>query len=312
MAEKRKIFVVVNPEAGGGSGRRHWPRISRELKERLGNFDAEETTAIGHARMIAEDATEAGYDLVIACGGDGTIHEVVNGLFDAKKSPPPTLGIICLGTGADLIKTLGIPKDISAQIKIIAGGKGKKIDLGRVTYRNAEERKESRLFVNIADAGLGADVVRLVEKSRQFLGRRLAYLGATLRSYAAWRPTRIEIVTDHSIEIEWPSRPIAVVVANGRYFGGGMPIAPRSDPCDGYFDLIAIGEMSPLMVPLAAPLLYAKQLDRLPSVRTDRVRSVQLTSDDPVGLDIDGEPIGSLPATFEMLPKALEVCLPLK
>lgn len=303
MGPKNRAFVVVNPVSGGGRGRRDWPKVQAELKKRIGTFEFEETTAIGHARTIATDAAQAGFSPVIACGGDGTIHEVVNGIWDAAVRP--ALGIISVGTGGDLIKTLQIPRKLTDQVRIVAGKRKRTIDLGRIEYTNREEKKERRVFVNIADAGLGAEVVRQLHRSRALFGRRLAYISSTLQSYLAWEPKRIRIVTDHPDEMT--GKTLAVVVANGRYFGGGMPIAPRADPADGYFDLVVVGELNPVKVLLAIPLLYAGQLHRLDGVRSDRVRKVTLASEEPVRLDIDGEPIGSLPATFEILPGALEV-----
>ncbi len=311
MSLKQKTLVIVNPKAGGGLASRLWPRASRELRKKIGPFDFEETTAIGHARILAADAADAGYRLVVSYGGDGTIHEVINGLHDAKDSSKTALGIISVGTGSDLIKSLRIPAELSDQIKIVAGEKVQKIDLGRVSYLNHEGRQERRVFINITDAGLGAEVLRRLQRSRTFFGRRLAYLSATLVSYFAWGAKKIRITTDHPHDAAHPNRfpekILAVVVANGQYFGGGMPIAPSSSLTDGYLDVVVVGDMDPFLTTLAIPMLYSKQLVRLPNVVTDRVRSLILTSEERVDLDIDGEPIGSLPATFEILPAALKV-----
>lgn len=341
MGSKNKTFVVVNPAAGGGLGRRLWPQTSRELEKRIGPFDFEETNAVGHGRLLAAEAAQAGYAMVVSYGGDGTIHEVANGIFDSGGPPRPVLGVLCVGTGSDLIKTLKIPKNLADQIRILAGDKTRRIDLGRIDYTipvianegrspsavsgattstrwgsrgravSHPVRKERRIFINIASAGLSAEVDRRVHQSSALFGRRLAYLSSTVQSCLAWRPKRITIDLNNSKkQLDWSRKTYLVIVANGKYFGGGMPIAPGADPSDGSFDLVAVGDLSPLMVPVAIPLLYLKKLSLLPNVRSLRVRKVTLKSDEPVHLDIDGEAIGSLPATFEILPQALEVKVP--
>jgi YegS/Rv2252/BmrU family lipid kinase len=312
MKGKEKTFVVVNPEAGGGRGRVLWPRAAQELKKKLGAFDFEESTAIGHAQVLAADAAKAGYSLVVAYGGDGTIHEAANGLMESDAASRPVLGIVCVGTGADFVRTLNIPSGLSEQIRIAAGTRSRRIDLGRARYTGLSGGMESRYFINIASAGLGAEVVRRTPRFRSFLGRKPSYLAATLDAYLHWKPQKMTIVTEHGTAspVAWPEKPLIVAIANGRFFGGGMPIAPDADPSDGFFDMVAIGQFPAYQVPLALSLLYSKQIHRLKQVRHDRVRRVELASDGRVDLDIDGEPIGSLPAVFEILPSALEVKAP--
>lgn len=294
-------FVIVNPAAGGG----------REKVWDMGGFDHAVTSRPGDARVLAKKVAREGYGTVVACGGDGTIHEVVNGIYEAGASPQPALGILSAGTGGDLIKTLQIPKGWKEQLKVISNGNRQTIDLGRVTYTNRKGKKESRVFVNIADAGLGAEVVRRLPRARDLFGRKLAYLFSTLASFLAWKPAEIRIETDPSIDFRnGPKKSLSVVIANGRYFGGGMPIAPAADPSDGLFDLVTVGAMNPLTALLAVPLLYTGRLTRLSGVRMSRVKKIRLTSQEKVGLDIDGEPVGSLPVTFEILPRAMEVLVP--
>ncbi len=309
---KQKVFVIGNPKAGGGVARLFWPQACEELKNKLGPFDFEESTSIGHSQFIAQDAANAGYELVVAYGGDGTIHEVVNGIWRARTEKKPTLGIVCVGTGADLIKTLNIPKNISEQIKIIAGSKTRCLDLGQVEYTNRDGKKEKRVFINITSAGLGAEVVRRVGRSRAIFGRKLAYLTSTLESYVHWKPKKISIQTENKKtgELNFPEKPLIVVLANGRFFGGGMPIAPSADPTDGYFDFVIVGQFPSWKIPVVLSLLYFKQFHRLENVFHDRVRTVTLTSEESVDLDIDGEPVGTLPATFQVLPRSLNVKAP--
>jgi diacylglycerol kinase (ATP) len=310
MKPKEKVFVVVNPSSGGGVGHRLWPQASQELKKRLGTFDFEETTAIGHAQYLATDAARAGCSLVIAYGGDGTIHEVANGLMEARTQTKPALGIICTGTGGDFVRTLALPSDLADQVRIACGGKSKTIDLGRIRFTGISGQEDSRYFINIASCGISAEVVRRTPRYRAVLGRKPAYLAATLASYFRWKPKKVTLATDHGPLTGWPERPMTIVVANGRFFGGGMPIAPNADPSDGYFDLVAIDQMPAYSVPVFLSLLYSRQIHRMKRVYHDRVRKVHLVSEGRVDLDIDGEPLGSLPASFEIVPAALDVRTP--
>lgn len=300
-------FVVLNPEAGGGRGRRDWIKIKARLREKIGPFSFEETQSAGHARSLASMAAKSGYSPVIACGGDGTLHEVVNGLKEV--SPPPLLGILSMGTGGDFARTLALPRRLADQMEVLGRQKTRRLDLGSVTFMNLQGKRESRFFINAADAGLGAEVVRRRDRFRRLFGRRLSYLTSTLCSYTAWRPRKIFITADER-EINTQSEISCVVVANGRYFGGGMQVAPRASPNDGALDLVVSGRLNPIMLLWALPLLYLKHLDRHPSISFDRARKITLRSEEPVCLEIDGEFAGSLPAAFEIVPQALSVIVP--
>ncbi len=319
---KRKVFVVVNPYAGGNTGRTQWPHVAAELQKRLGDFSFEMSTSIGHAECLAAEARANGYDLVVAYGGDGTVSEVVNGLFEKKDSARldtshldaasrPTLGIIGVGTGMDFIKTLGIPADIDQQIHILATRKARKIDVGRISFQSMGGPK-TRLFVNIASAGLSAEVIKRVGRFRTLLGKKLAYLGATLDSRRAWKPRPITVKMSQKAETKkplvFPEKPLAVVVANGRYFGGGMPIAARADLADGCLDLIVIPDFAFYKIPYSLMKLYQKLFHRVSGVVTERVSSVILKAENAsVGVEIDGEALGTLPAEMDILPQALNV-----
>ena len=297
-------FVIINPTSGGGRAGRLWPKVAKELKKHIGAFHYEKTSEVGHARLLAQHATSAGHSPIIAYGGDGTIHEVVNGMIDAEKKPCPKLGILNVGTGGDFVKSLGFPKSLKEQIQILEEGKSTNVDLGQVDYTNGHGKTERRVFVNITDAGVGGLVVRHVQGIHKIFGRKLAYLVSTVRSYLSWKACDIEIETESTEILE---KTIAVVIANGKFFGGGMPIAPKADLSDGYFEIIKIQSMNPFYIPFFLAFLYAGQLIRLPHVQSDRVKKMTLRSKNSVPLDIDGEPIGFLPATFTILPQQLQV-----
>lgn len=302
-----KTFVIVNPAAGGGRAGKMWPAVCEKMLRSLGPFDFASTNGPGHARQLAMDATQEGYPFIVSCGGDGTAHEVVNGLLEGATKRPPTLGLVALGTGCDLARSLKIPRGIDPQISILAGKKTDKIDVGQMEYCNLDGGKERRIFVNVTDAGMGASVM-IQSRSWKILSKRLAYLVGTFQTFARWKNKRMRLVLDDE---EIPEEEYLIVaVANGRFFGAGMPIAPKASLVDGYFEVVTLGRLSPLELTMTLPLLYSKQLARLPHVSYHRAKRVKISSPDEVLLDIDGEPIGRLPASLEVRPKALEIKIP--
>ncbi|MBI2981784.1 MAG: diacylglycerol kinase family lipid kinase, partial [Deltaproteobacteria bacterium] len=284
---------------------RLWPRLEKILERRLGPLDVQWTKKSGDAREIA--ASSKNSPLMIACGGDGTIHEVANGVLNRSDSSSTTLGILSLGTGSDLIKSLGIPSNPQKQIEILCGNKETRIDVGEMEYEVPGGR-EGRFFFNIADAGIGADVLRGLGPSRSLFGRRLAYLLSTIRSYRHRKPAEMTIKADG--KTVWSEKALLVAVANGKSFGGGMQIAPQARLSDGLLDLVILRDLPPWWLPIALPALYLKKIASLPQVKIQRAQTVSISSREEVFLDIDGERIGSLPVTFQIHPAKLRVRIP--
>lgn len=303
-----EILVIVNPAAGGGRAEKLWPLVEGRLKKGLGPFDVAHTDGPGAALRAAAEAKR--YRLVVAYGGDGTIHEVANGLLcEGSPSEPspraiPTLGIISVGTGSDLIKSLKIPRDLLRQIETLAGARETAVDVGVVEFSGPGKR----VFLNIADAGLGAEVLRRLGTSRTLFGRKLAYFSAALQAYLARHVPQMTVTIDGKKEIQEPV--LIAAVANGRCFGSGMKIAPQADPKDGLLDLILVKDLKPSWLSLAIPLLYTGKVVLLPQVQMYRARQIEIESDEPVHLDIDGELVGSLPARFHIQPGAIRVKVP--
>lgn len=294
-----RTLVIVNPAAGGGRAEKIWPRLESRLREAIGPFETLKT----HRRSDAtEFAKSTGYERVVACGGDGTIHEVANGLIQQKR--PPTLGILSLGTGSDLIKSLKIPSNLVLQVEILRRGRSRPMDVGEIEF-SGDGKREKRCFLNIVDAGMGAEVLRRLGVSRSLFGRRLAYFLATLEAYRGRRPVATSVTVDQKKVWEEPT--LLAVVANGKSFGGGMQIAPHAEVSDGELEIVLVRDLTPPWLPLAIPLLYLKQVRRLPQVRLFKGRQVSLESEGPSFLDIDGELVGSLPVKIRILPAGLMV-----
>jgi diacylglycerol kinase (ATP) len=303
-----KSILIVNPAAAAGRTGRRWPAIAHLAQASSLDFEAVITTRPGDATEIARQAVRDSRPLVVAVGGDGTVYEVVNGFFDSAQAIPTssTLGLIQVGTGGDTARNLGIPTDVEAAIRVLTEGRPRVIDAGRVTLG-----ADVHHFVNIAEAGIGADVSQRANRMPRFLGGS-TYFVATIASLAGWKHKRLRIVVDGGVHRELVGQ--AVVVANCQYYGGGMRIAPQAVPDDGVFDVIVEGSIGKLEAMLKARKLYGGTHFEDPGLRRKlellHGRSVEVSSLDTVLVQLDGEVVGQLPATFEIVPEALRFMVP--
>lgn len=302
-----KVIAVVNPNSANSSTGREWPSIEEALKAGIGTFDVRFTSSPYEATSIVGDALRSGYETIVSVGGDGTNNEIVNGFFKDDKpiNPNAKLGIICRGTGADLIKTLKIPKDAEQAAGVIARGRTKRIDVGRLTFRDHSGAEVKRYFVNIASFGMGGAVDERVNRTTKVFGGFVSFLWATLITFFTFRNPSVSVSVDGGDPEEMKITNIAV--ANGCFFGGGMMVAPKAEMDDGLFDVVSIGTMSvPEALGSISRIYKGTHLD-LPGVRHIRGKRVEATSGERVLLDVDGEQPGMLPATFEIVPSAIEV-----
>ncbi|MBI1909988.1 MAG: diacylglycerol kinase family lipid kinase [Deltaproteobacteria bacterium] len=310
MSKNLKTFFIINPKAGGGKADRRWPRIRETL--RTGGFDGFEevfTEATGHATELATEALRNNFEMVVAVGGDGTIHEVVNGFFHQGTliKTGACLGILSLGRGSDLIRALGRSQKWEEQLRLLYGKETRMIDLGKIAYLAPDGRRRERYFVNIADCGIVGDVLQRLGQFPGFLGGTIAYLGSSLESFLLYRNKKVTITIDGE-KLE-PRRACAVIVANGQSFGGGLKVAPKAEIDDGLLDILIVADFHLLDFVLALPRLYAGTIDRSRSSKIiyRKAKKVHVASEEKVLLDVDGEQPGLLPAAFEIVPKGLAV-----
>jgi diacylglycerol kinase (ATP) len=308
-------LVIVNPASAGGATGRAWPRLASELRRHFGAFAVAHTARGGEAVEIAERETRAGRAFVIACGGDGTISEVAGGILRAGGGAE--LGLLPSGTGGDFRRTLEVPSRAQDAARSLREGKTRALDAGRVTFIGERGEEESRFFVNVASFGMGGEVIRRV-KSREglpagasrLLGGRLSFAAAALRSAVTFEKPSVRVSLDGGAESRLTVANFCV--ANARYFGGGMKIAPTAKLDDGLFDVVAVGDVSAAKVLTNSYRLYLGThlgMDEVNHARARRV-SARPTSDEVVRLEVDGELVGRLPAEFELLPGALRVRCP--
>ncbi len=311
-------LVIINPESAGGATRDAWPAIASELASHFGAFAPAFTKGRGDAVEIAANAARKGDRLIIACGGDGTISEVANGILAAGTNAE--LGILPSGTGGDFRRTIGIPARTADAAKILRTGQTRQIDVGRVAYTKEDGGPDNSFFIGVASVGLSAAVIARVKEEGsawlpnqgpKWLTGRASYGWAMLQTAVKSSATRLFIQLDDSAE-----RLAAVTnlcVANARYFGGGMKIAPDAKLDDGKFDVVSIGDLSAGRILTNAPRLYMGahlNMAEVGHALGAKVAVRAANKDERIPLEVDGELPGYLPATFQILPKALRVRCP--
>jgi YegS/Rv2252/BmrU family lipid kinase len=308
-------LVIVNPASAGGATGRAWPSLASEARRHFGAFAVAFTERGGEATEIAERETRGGRRFVIACGGDGTISEVANGILRAGSEAE--LGVLPRGTGGDFRRTLDVPTRAADAARSLREGKTRVLDAGRVTFLNERGEEESRFFVNVASFGMGGEVIRRV-KSREglpagaarLLGGKLSFAAAALQSALTFEKPSVRVSLDGRAESQLTVANFCV--ANARYFGGGMKIAPNAKLDDGLFDVVAVGDVSAATILTNSYRLYLGTHLGMHEVNHARARrlSARPASGDEVKLEVDGELVGRLPAEFEILPAALRVRCP--
>jgi YegS/Rv2252/BmrU family lipid kinase len=237
-------------------------------------------------------------------GGDGTVNEVANGIAEA---PNVELAVIPRGTGWDFVRTHGIPRKLEGAIDTARTGVAKELDLGRVTYRSWSGAEASSYFANIGSAGMSGAVARRANATTKALGGKVSYAWATFAVFARWHPGEMRVVVDAD---ERTGRMHDVVVAIGRYFGGGMKICPDAEPDDGLFDVLLIGAATKRDLVVTMPKIYRGTHLPHPKAELLRGRTVEIDAAEPVPVQLDGEQPGTTPARFEIVPRALRVRVP--
>ena len=308
----KNVLVIVNPASGGGRTGRSWPAVAARLRAAGLDFDTAMTSCRGEAIELSRQAVAEGRPLIVAAGGDGTINEVANGFFARGGEPAagPRLGVLPTGTGGDLRRTLGFPQDVGEAAAVLLAGRTRRIDAGRVTCTRPDGETTVRYFVNIADAGIGGDVVHQVNSGRRVINGEVTFMLASVRALLRWRNKPMRIAIDDQEPRELVAQ--QVVVANCQYFGGGMRVAPTAAPDDGLLDVLVAGDLGAIenLRGLGKIRKGTHLEDGNPKISHTLARWVAVSSPELVRVDVDGEQPGILPATFEVVPHALEVVCP--
>ncbi len=290
-----RILFIVNPSAGKGSAGVEWPTIEREIGSRFSDYEYSITERPGHATEIARDGLKRGLDVIVSCGGDGTLNEVINGVAGSDVR----VGLVPLGTGSDFGKTIGI-RTVEDSLNAIAGGFSEVIDIGSVRF---DESGLSRNFVNILEIGFGAEVMKYVNSHSN--GGRNSFTRGVFSVLMKLKKFKVTARSDRSVDYET----IEVIVANGRYFGGGMLASPDSSISDGLLDVHVLKPVSKLTTILRLKTLMNGTYIGKNYSFENRVKTISFEGNGNL-VEMDGEVVGTTPISIEVAQKGLNFLVP--
>ncbi|MEX0986131.1 MAG: diacylglycerol kinase family protein [Bacteroidales bacterium] len=299
-------LVIVNPAAGGGKAGRDWPGIELLLNSHGLVHDSVTTNRRLHAMVLTREKIEAGYSKIIVVGGDGTMNEVINGVFAQKRLPTTEvmLGLISVGTGNDWGKMFNIPADYEAAIETIKNQKTFVQDAGVVTYTRSNKTWQ-RYFINIAGMGFGARVVARsnIMKDRGKSGPGL-YFATLFTSLIRYRSIRAQIEIDGNA---FRRKVFSMNVGIGRYNGGGMIQIPDAIADDGLYSITLIKKMGKLRVIANIKKLYNGKITQHRRVESYTGKVINVDSPSLLQLETDGETLGHSPIAFQIIPRSVKV-----
>ena len=297
-----KTVFLVNPAAENGAAGRRWPELAHEAASLGLQGDTRFSERPGHLTELAREAA-ADADLLVAVGGDGTVNEVVNGIAGLDVE----LALIPRGTGGDFVRTFGIPRKLDRAVEVALRGRTRVIDLGRGRYRSWAGEDEESYFANIASAGMSGAIAKRTNETSKALGGKVSYAWATVAVFSRWRSDEVRVRVDGT---EQAGRMHDVIVANGRYLGGGMKMVPEAEPDDGLLDVLLIGDLTKRDLLLTMPKTYRGKHLPHPKATLLRGTTVEIDAPEPLPVELDGEQPGTTPVRFEIVPRALRLRVP--
>lgn len=302
------LTVIVNPHAGKRRVGQEVPELERTLQARELPYTLLRTEGRGDATRFAREALENGGRFLVAVGGDGTVHEVVNGMMGddgAPIAPDAVLGVVAAGSGCDFIRTFGLPGDASRACFHLTGDNVYPLDVGRVTYSTLSGGTDTRWFVNVAEAGLGAAVAAQAERMSPRFGQAKYFFGFW-RTLPGFRLATVRVQADRRT-YEGPA--YLVVAGNAQYYGGGMRISPRSYPGDGVLDVLVFKGPKTDSFTLLPKIYRGEHVphDHIEELRARHTLTIE--ADRPLPIEADGEVLGATTATIDIMPHALRMKL---
>jgi diacylglycerol kinase (ATP) len=303
---KEEFLVLVNPNAGGRTGERDWDKISELLKNAGVSFYHKFTEHKNHAVDLVKSHIEKGFRKIIVVGGDGTMNEVVHGIFNQNlcQTNEITLGIIPVGTGNDWCRTFNISSNYSLAIRIIKDNKTTLQDIGHVTYYDSTV-KSKRYFSNVAGIGFDAFVAKRVNKKREYkdIGK-LEYFRTLLTSLLKTKFIRYKIMLDDS---KFDDEVFSMSIGIGKFNGGGIMQLPNAITDDGLLDITIIKRVSKFTIIMLLRKLYDGTFIKNKRVHVFQAKKVKIETESPVYLETDGESLGHSPFEFGIEPRSLRV-----
>jgi diacylglycerol kinase (ATP) len=302
-----KTVAIVNPTAGYRRASRLWPRLLQSLGESGARVTTWWTQWPGHAETLAARARREGYERVVAVGGDGTLLEVVNGLWWESRGPLPSVGVVPFGTGCDYVRSFDLGRSLREKVITALEEATLKVSLGLVRLQGFDGQPRRRVFINVLGLGFDARVIMGFRQQPLRLPGKTGYFLSGFKELS-----RLKY---HRITGELDGRPLetvamVVVLGLGRYFGGGMMIAPGASPQAGQFQVVLGQKLSRLELLTLLPKIYAgKHLDH-PRLTTDYAGHIKINADPPAYVEAEGELEGLTPLEAAIIPAALQVAAP--
>jgi diacylglycerol kinase (ATP) len=308
----KDYYFIVNPVSRGGHNKKYIELLRRWIPTKFPKAVLAVTKRPGHASQLAGQAAQQGFQRVVAVGGDGTLHEVVNGLASLPAASQPAVGILSAGTGGDFVRSLhdefSFPKDFSW----LEGPKEIPMDIGKATLEKEDGATFEKFFINIADLGLSGEVSQRVNVSEKILGT-WEYLYSSLVAALRYQAPRVRIsgISEAGKEQDYEVELLLLVVANGKYFGGGMCIAPQAKMDDQKFEILLAEKVGYLTLLREIPHLYLKEKIRHPKVHYGVGRKIRVQClKGRLAVDLDGEYFSAQRVCLELIPKGIKILVP--
>ncbi|PIW10744.1 MAG: hypothetical protein COZ65_01505 [Caldiserica bacterium CG_4_8_14_3_um_filter_35_18] len=314
-----KISLIVNPAAAGGAAQKEYKKIKETLEEEKIVVTTLFSEYAGHSIAIAKKVFLEGFSKVISFGGDGTHNEVLNGIFqgakekfkkvieelsDTEKSKLPSLGLVSIGSGNDLRKTLKIPKDIKEALKIAIYGKERLIDAGYFEFKNFEGKDDSRYFLNVLSGGFSGTVTMKANQAKKTIFKNVIYLNALLKTLLfSGIPDGFLLNEDGRIDGKF----FEFDVSNGKYFGGGMMVSPNSEIDDGNLDVSLFRDYTGIEVLFKIKKLYNGTIIKEKKLYHRKTKEVYIECTPKTLVEVDGEVVGYTPIKAKVIKNAINV-----
>jgi diacylglycerol kinase (ATP) len=304
------LRVILNPTAGSGGAARKRSAIVSALTASGVAPEVVHTEGPGDAGRLIRNARRDGVECAVLVGGDGTLNDAVQGFLEEGGSvgSGPALGLIPSGTGGDFRRTFGLGDSVEEAAERILRASPRPLDLGLLSVTSHDGQLVRRAFINITSFGIGGLTDRIVNASPKWMGGKAAFFMGTLRAMLVYRNAPVRVRVDGQVVLEAPI--FNVALANGRYFGGGMMIAPDADPADGLLDVISLHDMSKLQSALLSQHIYKGTHLGQAGVSVARGKVIEaepLAAGTEVLVDMDGETPGRLPLRAELAAGALSL-----
>jgi diacylglycerol kinase (ATP) len=325
-------LLIINPACGTRSAQQDIVRLLARAGHLYGEIAVRYTERRGHAIELASAGVNQGHPLIVAVGGDGTFSEVANGVLKAGDEAGsgagdapdnaiepvpdaglPAVGLVSIGTGGDFRRSLGIGSGIEASLAALAEGVERYVDVARADFRGLDGSPMRRYFVNVLSAGLGGLVDHYVDAMPSFVGGRLGYYLAALAAVIVGKEGQVHVRAEWQSETREEIVPAYLVaICNGRWFGGGMDVAPMALPDDGRLEVVTVTAPNKPFIIKRIQSVYAGRHLAVPTVQHFPCQRIELRLDDETAgsrflLDVDGDALGSLPLTVEVVPRRLRI-----